>query len=111
MFKNRVLRNTFWPEREKVTGDWRKVYNVQLHDLYSSPNIMMIKSRRMRRAEYVALMGENRNAYRVLVRKYEGKRQFARHRRRWEEYIKIHLQEISWEGVDSLIWMSVVGLM
>jgi hypothetical protein len=84
VFKNRVLRNTFGHERREVTGN----------DLYSSLNIMMMKSRRMRRAEHVAVMEENRNAYSVLVGKSDGKRQFTRHRGRWKENIKIHLQEI-----------------
>jgi hypothetical protein len=55
-------------------GDWRKLYNVELHDLYSSPNVMFIKLRRMRLAKHVARMGENRNVDRILVRKCEGKR-------------------------------------
>jgi len=47
MFEKRVLRNIFGPGRKKVTGDWRKLYNVDLHDLYSSPNITIIKLKRM----------------------------------------------------------------
>jgi hypothetical protein len=57
-----------------VTGDWGKVHNEELHNLYSSPNIIrMIKSSRMRWAGYVAGIGEKRNAYRILVGKPEGK--------------------------------------
>jgi hypothetical protein len=49
VFENRVLRRMFGPKREKVTGDWRKLHNEELHNLYYSPNIIrMIKSRRMR---------------------------------------------------------------
>jgi len=74
MFGKRVLRNIFGPGRMEVTGDWRKLYKVELQDLYSSPNIMIIKLKRTRWAEHVAHMGENRNVDRVLVRKSEGKR-------------------------------------
>jgi hypothetical protein len=64
-----------------VTGEWRKLYNEELHDLYSSPSIIRItKSRRMRWAGHVARMGEKRNAYRLLVGKPEGKRPLGRPR-------------------------------
>ena len=70
MFEKRVLRNIFGPGRKELeTGE---NYNVELHDLYSSPNII-IKLRRTRWPEHVARMGENRNADRVLVGKSEGK--------------------------------------
>jgi hypothetical protein len=68
VFENRVLRRIFCPMRDEVTGEWRKVHSEELHNLYSSPNIIrQIKSRRMRWAEHVALMGEERNVYRVLM--------------------------------------------
>jgi hypothetical protein len=70
-FENRVLRRMFGPKRDEVTGEWRKLHNEELRDLYSSPRI--IKSRRMRCAGHVAQMGEKRNKYRLLVRKPEGK--------------------------------------
>jgi hypothetical protein len=74
VFENRVLR-IFGPKRDEVTGEWRKLHNEELCDLYSSPSmIRLIKSRRMRWAGHVAQMGENRNAYRLLVGKPEGKR-------------------------------------
>jgi len=67
-----VLRRIFGPKRDEVTGEWRKLNNVKLNDLYSSPNIVrVIKSRRMRWAGYVARMGERRGVYRVLVGKPE----------------------------------------
>jgi hypothetical protein len=60
-----LLRTIFGPKRDEVTGDWRKLHNEELHNLYSSPNIIgMIKSRRMRWAGHVARMGETRNAAR-----------------------------------------------
>jgi hypothetical protein len=58
VFENRVLRRLFGPNRDEVTGDWRKLHNEELHNLYSSPSIIrVIKSRRMRWAEHVARMG------------------------------------------------------
>jgi hypothetical protein len=77
------------------------VYNEELHNLYSSPNIIrIIKLRRMRWAEHVARMGENRNVYRLLVRKPEGKRPLGRPRRMWIENIKTDLLEIGLSVVD-----------
>jgi hypothetical protein len=74
VFENRVLRRIFGPKRDEVTGEWRKLYNEELSDLYSSPSIIkIIKSRRMRWAGHVARMGEKRNAYRLLVAEPEGK--------------------------------------
>jgi hypothetical protein len=70
VFENRVLRRIFGPKRDGVTGEWRKLLDEELHDLYSLPNIIrIIKSRRMRWAAHVARMGEKRNAYRLLVGK------------------------------------------
>ena len=70
--------------RDEVTGDWRRLHNEELNDLYSSPNILrVIKSRRMRWAGHVARMSEERGVYRVLVGKPEGKRLLGRPRGRW----------------------------
>jgi hypothetical protein len=76
--------------------------NEELHDLYSSPSIMrIIKSRRMRWAGHVARMGEQRNAYRLLVAKPEGKRPLGRPRRRWVDNIKIDILDTGWRcGLD-----------
>jgi hypothetical protein len=75
VFENRVLRRILELKREEVTGEWRKLHNEELHDLYSSPNIIrIIKSRRLSWAGHVARMGEKRNVYRLLVGKPEGKR-------------------------------------
>jgi hypothetical protein len=61
VFENRVLRRVFWPKRDEVTGEWRKLYNDKLNALYSLPNIVrVVKSRRMRWAGHVARMGEER---------------------------------------------------
>jgi hypothetical protein len=70
VFENRVLRKISGPRRDE-DGSWRKLHNDELHNLYSSPNIVRaIKSRRMRWAGHVARMGEGRGVYRVLVREW-----------------------------------------
>jgi hypothetical protein len=82
VFGNEVRRRIFGPKRDEVTGEWRKLHNEELRILYSSPNIIrQIKSRRKRWAEHVARMGEERNVYRVLMGKPEGKRPLGRPRR------------------------------
>jgi hypothetical protein len=69
-FENRVLRRIFGPKRDEVTGEWRKLHNEKLNDLYSSSTIVrVIKQRKMRWAGHVARMGERRGVYRVLVGK------------------------------------------
>jgi hypothetical protein len=101
VFENRVLRRIFGPERDEVTGDWRKLHNEELHNLHSSPNmITMTKSRRMRWACHVARMGLKRNTNRILVGKSEGKRPVGRSRRRWLHNVKLDLREIGWGGMD-----------
>ena len=72
MFENMVLRRIFGPKWDEVTGEWSRLHNEELNDLYYSPNIVrVIKSRRMRWAGYVARMSVERGAYRVLVGKPE----------------------------------------
>ena len=83
MFENGVLMRIFGPKRDEVRGEWRKLRNEELNDLYSSPNVVgVIKSRRMRWAGHVAQMGEGRGVYRVLVGKPEVKRPMGRPRNR-----------------------------
>jgi len=95
VFENRVLRRVFGPKRDEVTGEWRKLHNEELSDLYSLPNIVrVVKSRRMRWAGHVVHMGERRWVHRVLVGKPEGKRPLGRPRHRWEDNIKMDLQEV-----------------
>jgi hypothetical protein len=86
---------------DEVTGEWRKVHSKELHNLYSSPDIIrQVKSRRMMWAGYVARMGEERRVYIVLVGKPEGKRPLGRPRRRCEDGIKMVLREIGLGCVD-----------
>ena len=102
VFDDRVLRRIFGPKRNEVTGEWRKLHYKELNDLYSSPNIAWVtKSRKIRQAEHVARMGERRGIHRILVGKPEGKRLLGRPRHRWEDNIKMSLQELGcgvWAG-------------
>jgi hypothetical protein len=99
VFENRVLRRVFGPKRDEVTGEWRKLHKEELRDLYFLPNIVrVVKSRRMRWAVHVARMGEGRGVHRVLVGKPEGRRPLGRPRRRWEDNIKMDLQEVGGVG-------------
>jgi len=117
VFENRVLTRVFRPKRDEVTGEWRKLHKEELNNLYSLPNIVrVVKSRRMRWAGHVARMGEDKGVQRVLVGKAEGKRPFGRPRRRWEDNIKMDLQEVGrgrgdWMELaqDRDRWRALVG--
>jgi hypothetical protein len=101
VFENTILRRICGPKRDEVTGEWRKLHNEELHNLYSSPNIIrQMNSRRMRWAGHVACMGEERNTYKVLVGNPKGRRPLGRPRRRWENGIKMDLGETGWGSVD-----------
>jgi len=88
VFENRVLRGIFEPKRDEVMGEWRKLHKEELSDLYLS-NVV-----RVRWAGHVARLGKRRGVYRVLVGKPEGKRPLGRARHRWEDNIKVDLQEV-----------------
>ena len=105
MFENMVLRRIFGPRRDEVTGEWRRLHNEGLNDLYSLSNIVrVIKSRRMIWAGHVARMGEERVVCRVLVGKPEGKRSLGRPRNRWVDNIRMDLQEV---GCGYMDWIGV----
>ena len=112
-----VLRGIFGPRKDEVTGEWRRLNNEELNDLYASPNyVRVIKSRRMRWAAHVAHMGEERGMYRVLVGKPEGRRPLGRPRRRCVDYIRMGLREVGsgymdWIGLaqDTDRWRTLVS--
>jgi hypothetical protein len=90
VFENRVLRRV-----DEMTGEWRKLHNEELNDLYPLPSIVrVVKSRRMRWSGHVVRMGEERGVHRVLVGKPEGKRPLGRPRRRWEDNIKMNVEDV-----------------
>jgi hypothetical protein len=99
------VRRIFGPKRHEVMGEWRKLHNEELQDLYSSPSIIrIIKLRRMRWTGHVARMGEKRNAYKLLVGKPEGKRPLGRPRHRWVDNIWMDLGEVGWGDV---VWIGL----
>jgi len=111
-----VLRRIFGPRRDNVTGEWRRLHNEELNDLYFSPNIVwVIKSRRMRLTGHVARMGK-KGVYRVLGGTPEGKRPLGKPRRRWVDNIRMDLQEVGcgymdWIGLaqDRDSWLTLVS--
>ena len=105
VYENRGLRRIFGPRRDEVTGKWRKRHNEELNNLYSSLNIVrVIKARRMRWAKHVARMGDRKGLNRVLVGKPEGESPFGRPRRKWEDNIKMDLQEV---GCGDMDWIEL----
>ena len=108
MFETRVLRRIFWHKRDEVKGKWGKLHSEELNDLYSLSNtIRVIKSGRMRCPGHVAGVGERSGAYRVLVRKPEGKRPLGRPMHRWKGNIKMDLQEVRWGGGWKMDWIDL----
>jgi hypothetical protein len=95
LFENRVLWRAFGPKRDEVIGEWRKLHNEELSDLYSLPNIVrVVISRKMRLVGHVARMGEGRVVHGILVGRPDGKRPLGRQRRRWEDNIMMDLQDV-----------------
>jgi hypothetical protein len=101
VFENRVLRRIFRRRREEVIGEWSKLHNEELNGLHFSRNIVrVVKSRKMRTGQVVR-MGDRRGVYRVFFGgETEGKKPLGRPRRRWEDNIKIDLQEMGCVGMD-----------
>jgi hypothetical protein len=97
VFENRVLRRIFGPKRDEATGEWRRLHNEELNDLHSSQSIIRVIKSRMRRPGHVARMEEKRGAYRILVGRPEGRRPLGRSRCRWEDNIKMDLQDMGWD--------------
>jgi hypothetical protein len=105
VFENRVLRRIFGPRRDEVTGEWRKLHSEELHNFYSSPDIIrQVKSRGMRWTVHVARMGEERKVYKVLMGNPEGKSPLGRTSRRWEDGIRMDLREI---GLGHVHWIRI----
>ena len=101
-----MLWRIFGHRRDEVTGEWRRLHNEELNDLYSSPNIVrVIKSISMRWAGHVARMGEKTGVYRILVGKPEGWRPLGRPKRRWVDNIRMDLQEV---GCGYMDWIGLV---
>jgi hypothetical protein len=117
VFENRVLWRIFESKRDETTGKWRRLHNEELNDLYSPPNIIrVIKSRRIRWTGDVERMGEKRGAYRILVGRPKGRRPLGGPRRKWEDNIKMDLQEVVSRGMywieltqDSDRWRALVN--
>ena len=86
---------------DQTTGEWRKLYKKEINELYPSLNIIrVIQAKRMRYAKRLARMGDRKVAPKVMVGKHEGKRPRGRQRRRWEDNIKIDLQELGSRDMD-----------
>jgi hypothetical protein len=101
VFENRVWRRIIGPKSDEVTGTGRKLHNEELRDLYSSPTLVRVmKSRRLKWTGHVAHMRKRIGIYRVLVEKPEGNRPLGRPRRRWEDHIRMDLQEVGCGGMD-----------
>jgi hypothetical protein len=102
-----VLRTVFGPKRHNVTGEWRKLHNRELNNLYSSPNIArVIELRRMRWVAHVARIEKRKKVYRVLVGKPKGKGPLGRPRHRWEDNVKMNIQEVGCAGIGSS-WLMI----
>jgi len=102
VFENRMLRRIFGRKRDEITEECRKLHKEEFNYLYSLPSIIgVIKPRRMTWPGHAARMGKKRGVHRILMGKREGKGLLGRPRLRWEDNIKMYLQEVGW-GVHGL---------
>ena len=110
VFENRILRRIFGPKKDG-NGEWRRLHNEELHSLYRSPKIARaIQSRRLRWAGHVARMEEGRSAFKMLTGKPTGKRLVGRPRRRWEDNIRMDLEEIKMRGIGLIrLRIGIIG--
>jgi hypothetical protein len=101
VWHNEINTATFTFLSNQLLREWRRLHNEELHDLYSSPNIVQVMNlRRMRWAGHAACTGEMRGVYNILVGRPEGRRPLGRPRHRWEGNSKIDLQDVGWGGMD-----------
>jgi len=108
VLENRVFRRIFGAKRDEVTGEWRKIHNEELNDLYCSPNIVrVIKSIRMRWAGHVTRTEERRGVYRDLMGEPLGERPLGKPWRGLENNIKMDLQEVKCGGMD---WIELIRI-
>jgi hypothetical protein len=103
VYENRVLRRIFGPKWDEIRREGRKLRNKELNDLYSSPNIFRVIKSRKGWAGHVTRMREI-GVYRVLEGKPEGKGSLVRPRRRWDDNIRMDLQEV---GCGSMDWIEL----
>ena len=102
VFENRIMRRIFGLNRDE-NGECRRLHNDEVHSLYRSPNIVRaFKSRGLRWAGHVARMEEGRSAFKILTGKPTGKRLLGSPRRRWEDNIRMDLEEI---GISAGNWV------
>jgi len=101
VFENIVLKRIFGPRRDEVTGEWRRLHNEELNDLFSSSNIVLvIKNEQNEMGWECGTYGGGQEVYRVLVGKPDGKRPLGRPRRRWVDNIRMDLQEVGCGYMD-----------
>ena len=105
VFVTKVLTRIFGPKRDKITGEWRRLHNKELYALCSSPEILVIKSRKLRWAGHVSHMAENESVYRVSVGKPEGRKPLGRTRHRWEDNIKMVHREMGCGEWTGSVWL------
>jgi hypothetical protein len=113
VFENRVLRRIFGPKRDEVTREWRKLHNEDLNDLYFSPNIVGTcdQMEKNEKGETCSTRGDKRGVYKVLVVRTVGKRPLGKPRRRWEDKIKMDLQDVEWIAMAQVRdrWQTLVN--